>query len=85
VSDQTNSQAGQISFEEAINKLEGIVQSLETGNISLDESLRLFQEGVQLIDFCQKKLTMAEQKVSVLVQKNEEIFLEPFTNEDYKE
>ncbi|MGI6330249.1 MAG: exodeoxyribonuclease VII small subunit [Zhaonellaceae bacterium] len=85
MSDQTNSQAGQISFEEAINKLEGIVQSLETGNISLDESLRLFQEGVQLIDFCQKKLTMAEQKVSVLVQKNEEIFLEPFTNEDYKE
>ncbi|HHU33257.1 MAG TPA: exodeoxyribonuclease VII small subunit [Clostridia bacterium] len=74
-----------MSFEEAINKLEGIVQSLETGNISLDESLRLFQEGVQLIDFCQKKLTMAEQKVSVLVQKNEEIFLEPFTNEDYKE
>lgn len=85
MSDQTNSQAGQISFEEAINKLEGIVQSLETGNISLDESLRLFQEGVRLIDFCQKKLTMAEQKVSVLVQKNEEFFLEPFTNEDYKE
>jgi len=83
--DQLNSQAGQISFEEAINKLEGIVQSLETGNISLDESLRLFQEGVQLIDFCQKKLAAAEQKVSVLIQKNKEIFLEPFINEDFRE
>lgn len=82
MNEQFGLEKGQVSFEQAIEQLENIVQMLENGNISLDESLQLFEKGINLIGYCQKKIAMAEQKISVLVQKNEEIFLEPFSNEE---
>ncbi|MGN0149624.1 MAG: exodeoxyribonuclease VII small subunit [Clostridia bacterium] len=54
-------------FEESINKLEEIVRQLEDGNVSLDESLSLFEQGIKLSKSCQKMLDNAEKKVSVLI------------------
>lgn len=57
----------QLTFEEAIEKLEVIVEKLETGT-SLEESLKLFEEGMALIKFCQEKLETAERKVEKLIK-----------------
>lgn len=56
----------EITFESAMIRLEEIVRSLESGNAPLDESLALFEEGVSLVKFCNKKLDAAEQKVKIL-------------------
>ena len=54
------------TFEEAIVRLEEIVNSLEGGDAPLDESLELFEEAVALVNTCNKKLNEAEQKIKVL-------------------
>lgn len=57
----------QRSFEEAITRLEEIVQRLEAGNIALDESLSLFEEGIGLAKYCSEKLDAAEGRLQVLM------------------
>ena len=59
------------TFESSLARLEEIVRAMESGNIMLDESLSLYEEGVKLIKFCTKALDDAEQKVKIL-QKGEE-------------
>jgi exodeoxyribonuclease VII small subunit len=56
-------------FEAALAELEGIVDALEQGDLSLDESLRRFERGVQLTRACQSALKNAEQKVEILLRK----------------
>jgi len=63
-------------FEESLKKLEKIVSRLEKGDIPLDESLKLFEEGVRLSRFCNEKLDEAERRVEILL-KNGEGVLEP--------
>ena len=65
------SEAPELNFEEAMARLEQIVRALEGGNVPLDESLTLYEEGVKLIKFCTKALDDAEQKVKIL-QKGED-------------
>lgn len=62
---------GEMKFEEALKKLEAIVEDLERGNLSLDESLKKYEEGVKLAKICTKKLEEAEQKVEILLKSNE--------------
>lgn len=62
------------SFEEQITKLEDIVSKLEKGDISLDDSLALFEEGVKLTKACREKLDNAEKKVKILVNGEEKDF-----------
>lgn len=70
-------------FEESILRLEQIVQALENGDIDLDESLKLFEEGIKLTKSCQKMLDDAEKKVSVLMSdENGKIKKEEFNNEE---
>lgn len=57
------------TFESAIKRLEEIVSVMEKGECSLDESMKLYEEGVQLSDFCGKQLTAAEQTVTTLAEK----------------
>lgn len=59
------------TFESSLARLEEIVRAMESGDIMLDESLSLYEEGVKLIKFCTKALDDAEQKVKIL-QKGEE-------------
>lgn len=56
-----------ISYEEAIIKLEQIVVRLESGDTALDESMELFQEGMKLTDFCSRKLNNMEEKITKLM------------------
>ena len=58
-------------FEEALNKLEKIVARLEKGDIPLEESLKLFEEGVRLSRWCSQKLDEAERRVEILVKDKE--------------
>lgn len=56
-----------MSFEKKLTRLEEIVQKMEGGEMSLDDSLKLFEEGVKLSRECNKELSQAEQKVKKLV------------------
>jgi exodeoxyribonuclease VII small subunit len=58
-------------FEEALTKLEGIVERLEEGEIPLEESLKLFEEGIRLSRFCSQKLDEAEKRVEILLKDEE--------------
>ncbi len=60
-----------LSFEEALARLQQIVGGLENGSVPLEESLTLFEEGVGLVKLCNEKLDRAEQKVKILLQKGE--------------
>jgi exodeoxyribonuclease VII small subunit len=57
------------SFEEQLTALETVVERLERGELSLDESVRLFEEGVKLSNACKKELEAAEGRIQVLVEK----------------
>lgn len=57
-------------FEDALNKLQKIVAQLEEGDIPLEESLKLFEEGIRLSRFCNQKLDEAEKKVEILLKDN---------------
>jgi exodeoxyribonuclease VII small subunit len=59
-------------FEESLSRLETIVEKLEGEGLSLEESLKVFEEGVRLIKFCSKKLNEAEKKVEILLRDGEE-------------
>ncbi len=52
-----------LTYEQAIKRLEEIVSRLEQGTISLDESIQLYEEGVKLSEFCLNKLETAKQKI----------------------
>lgn len=58
----------QASFEEALKRLEGIVQQMESGDLTLEDSLRLFEEGVRLTRVCSQRLDEAEKKIEILTQ-----------------
>jgi exodeoxyribonuclease VII small subunit len=56
------------SFEEQLTALETVVERLERGELTLDESVRLFEEGVKLSQACKKELEAAEGRIQVLVE-----------------
>ena len=56
-----------LTFEQALARLEVIVKSLENGTAPLDDSLSMFEEGISLVRFCSDKLVNAENKIKVLV------------------
>lgn len=55
-----------LTFEKSLEKLEGIVKKLESGELSLEDSIKAFEEGVHLAQNCGKKLDEAEKKVEIL-------------------
>jgi exodeoxyribonuclease VII small subunit len=57
------------SFESSLHRLEQIVKKLEAGDLALDDALKLFEEGIQLSQQCQKQLEQAENKVEMLLKK----------------
>jgi exodeoxyribonuclease VII small subunit len=70
-------------FEEAMERLEQIVETLESGDLALDDSLKVFEEGMGLVNFCTKKLEEAEQKVTILIKESEEKWTQqPFPTEE---
>lgn len=69
-------------FEDSLSKLEHLVEQMEDGDFSLEESLKAFEEGIKLTRECQQALKKAEQKVQMLIQKNGELDSVPFAAED---
>jgi exodeoxyribonuclease VII small subunit len=67
-----------VSFETAISELESIVSQLESGDLELEQSLTLFERGIELTRLSQSKLQEAEQKVQVLMAKQDQLELQPF-------
>ncbi len=69
-------------FETSLQKLESLVKNLESGNLSLEDSLTAFQEGVGLVKQCQTLLSQAEQKVEMLIKASgENVETKPFSAE----
>jgi len=60
-----------MTFEQSMNKLEQIVQELESGDLPLEKAMSKFEEGIQLSKFCTEKLDKTEKKVTILMQDNE--------------
>jgi len=73
-------------FERSLARLEEVVRRLENANLSLDEAMKLFEEGVELSRDCQKQLEQAEGRVEVLLKKADgKLVAEPFEPEAEEE
>ena len=58
-------------FEKSLNELEKIVEKLQNGDISLDESIKLFEKGIELTNDCRKTLETARQKITSLTEEEQ--------------
>ena len=72
------------TFESALSKLEQITTELEEGELGLEKSLKKFEEGIQMVDFCSEKLEEARSQVELLMKKNGKLSAVPFA-EDSRE
>lgn len=71
------------TFEELLTKLEEITSKLEKEeNISLDESMKLFEEGIQISKKCNQQIEEAEKKITILIRQNDEIKEENFIQDE---
>jgi len=67
------------TFEKAMNKLEQIVQELESADLPLEKAIKKFEEGVQLSKFCSEKLDETEKRITILLKdQNDRVFDQPF-------
>lgn len=71
-----------MSFEESMQELEKIVQELENNNLNLDESVKKFEEGMEISKKCNKILEEAEKKITILLENNGEIEEKDFKVEE---
>ena len=69
-------------FEEALGRLEDIVKKMEAGDMTLEESLKAFEEGIKLARLCSRRLDEAERRVEVLLKQEEELVVKPFQVEE---
>jgi exodeoxyribonuclease VII small subunit len=69
-------------FEDALEKLEGIVKKMEAGDMPLEEALKSFEEGIKLIRFCRTKLDEAQRRVEMLLGKEDSLQVKRFSGED---
>lgn len=70
-------------FDELMQRLEDIVEGLEKGDLSLEDSLKNFEEGMKLVSACTRKLEEAERKVMMLVKEADETYTQkPFETQD---
>jgi exodeoxyribonuclease VII small subunit len=71
------------TFEDALKRLEEVLESLEHGNLNLEESVKAFEEGVQLVRYCHDKLDAVERRVELLLKDEAGRFLnKPFPEDE---
>ena len=68
----------ELSFEQAMDRLETIVQQLESGDVPLEKAIELFQQGMELAQVCGGKLEQFERKIEMLVEENGTFAKKPF-------
>ena len=74
------------TFEKAMNKLEKIVQELESSDLPLEKAIKKFEEGVRLSKFCSEKLDETEKRITILLKdQNDRVFDKPFISETESE
>ena len=79
----TKKQDSDIEFEKSLQQLEGTVRKLESGTLTLDESLKVFEDGVALSRQCEAALTTVQGKIEKLIQKEDgSVTKEPFKVEE---
>lgn len=71
-----------LPFEKGLEDLESIVKKLESADLPLEESLALFEQGVELSEACRARLEEAETRIEILLKKGRKIEAEPFELED---
>lgn len=81
VSGKEKAMEQEISFEEAMSKLEQIVSQLEAGDVPLEEAIALFQKGMEYSQICGTKLTEVERKIEMIVEQEGQVEKRPFTLE----
>ena len=69
-------------FEEALGRLEDVVRKMEAGDMTLEESLKAFEEGIKLARLCSRKLDEAERRVEILLKQEEGLIIKPFQVEE---
>lgn len=69
-------------FEDALRKLEEILRKMEAGDMTLEESIKAFEEGIKLSRLCAERLDEAERKVEILLKEDEKLITKPFMSED---
>ena len=70
-----------INFEKALEELEGIVEDLESGDLSLENSIKSFEKGIKLARQCQEQLSKAELQVQKLIEENGELKTTPLKDD----
>jgi len=65
-------------FSGSLEKLEALVEQMESGELSLEDSLEVFEQGIKLTRQTQKALTEAEQKIQLLLEENNQLSAQPF-------
>ncbi|EKT4482306.1 exodeoxyribonuclease VII small subunit [Pseudomonas putida] len=70
-----------LDFEQSLADLQALVERLENGELSLEESLAAFEQGIALTRDCQGALAQAEQKVQILLERDGELAAQPFDTE----
>ena len=71
-----------VDFEQQLENLEALVESLESGDLSLEDSLKSFETGIKVARECQQALKTAEQKVELLMRQGDELASQPFESSD---
>lgn len=71
-----------LNFEKSLAELEALVERMEAGEMSLEESLKAFEQGVRLTQQCQQALTEAQQRVQMLTVQDGELRVEPLAGAD---
>ena len=71
-----------VDFEQQLASLEDLVESLESGELSLEDSLKSFEQGIKVARDCQAALKSAEQKVEVLMRQGDLLVSQPFEDQD---
>src|SRR5690554_492067 len=74
-----------LDLEAALAQLEAIVTQMETGDLSLEDSLKAFEKGIALTRACQQRLTLAEQQVTQLLEREDGPQLEPFDSDEVED
>ena len=71
-----------VDFERSLRELEGLVERMEAGELSLEDSLATYERGIRLSRVCQQALDEAEQRIEILTEKSGRAELEPFEPDD---
>ena len=68
MSTKAKPQGSELNFEKAMNRLEAIVEQMETGKLPLEDLIVRYEEGMNLVKVCQERLTSAEQKIEIIAR-----------------